>query len=139
MSRAAAAADLARLFVQMDDADSALALRAKNQAAKLLASAQLNFKAIAEQVEQRRLVLPPDIVAAIKRIDLPGEGDAAFIGRRKMLARAKLGFHHIAEALEHGGVNPAEHAATEAELARLRAEYHQQQRTIAGLRIMLCA
>jgi hypothetical protein len=86
----AAAAELDRLFVHMDDADSAGARRAKDQAATLVASAQLNFKPIGEQNERRRrLLLPPDIIAALKRIYLPGDEDAAFLGSHKMLFRTK--------------------------------------------------
>lgn len=128
---------LARLFVRMDSADGAVALAAKNDAARLLTTAQLSFSAIAEQLEQRRLLMPPDIVAAIKRIDLPGEGDAAFVGARKLLTRAKLSFQHIAAALEHASVSPAEHAALAQEFAALRNTYLRQQGTIAGLKFML--
>lgn len=128
---------LARLFIRMDGADCDAALAAKNDAARLLTAAQLNFKAIAEQIEQRRLLLPPDIIAAIKRMDLPGEGDAAFVGTRKLLTRAKLSFQYIAEALEHASVSPAEHAALARELAALRNIYLRQQSTIAGLKLML--
>jgi len=90
---------LACLFVRMDGLDSSAALAAKNDAARLLTAAQLSFTAIAGQLEERRLLMPPDIIAAIKRIDLPGEGDAAFVGARKLLARAKLGFQDIASIL----------------------------------------
>jgi len=81
--------------------------------------------------------MPPDLIAAIKRIDLPGEGDAAFVGTRKLLARAKLGFQDIAQALEHASVSPAEHAALAREFAALRNVYLRQQGTIAGLRLTL--
>jgi len=128
---------LACLFVRMDGLDSSAALAAKNDAARLLTAAQLSFTAIAEQLEQRRLLMPPDLIAAIKRIDLPGEGDAAFVGTRKLLARAKLGFQDIAQALEHASVSPAEHAALAREFAALRNVYLRQQGTIAGLRLML--
>jgi hypothetical protein len=128
---------LARLFVQMDGADVAAALAAKNDAARLLTAAELSFSAIAEQLEQRRLLMPPDIVAAIKRMDLPGEGDAAFVGARKLLVRVKLGFQHIAEALDHASVSPAEHAALAQEFAALRNTYLRQQSTIAGLKFII--
>ncbi|HLN07391.1 MAG TPA: hypothetical protein VK281_00260 [Xanthobacteraceae bacterium] len=128
---------LACLFVRMDGLDSSAAVAAKNDAARLLTAAQLSFTAIAEQLEQRRLLMPPDIIAAIKRIDLPGEGDAAFVGTRKLLARAKLSFQDIAQALEHASVSPAEHAALARELAALRNVYVRQQVTIARLKLML--
>jgi hypothetical protein len=88
-------------------------------------------------LEERRLLMPPDIIAAIKRIDLPGEGDAAFVGARKLLARAKLGFQDIAQALEHASVSPAEHAALAREFVALRNIYLRQQGAIAGLKLML--
>ena len=73
------AAELASLLTRMDEANEAAALRAKNQAAEILTEAGLNISALAAQIEERQLLMPPDIVAAIKRKDLPGEGDAAFI------------------------------------------------------------
>ena len=85
--------------------------------------------------------MPPDIVAAIKRMDLPGEGDAAFIGARKLLQRAKLGFGRIAEALDNTGVSPAEHSSLEEEFTKLQHAYWaerdkniRQQGTIIGLK-----
>jgi hypothetical protein len=137
MSKGDKAAYLARLFVQMDAPGDNEALAAKQQVASLLTGAELSFGKIGEQIEQRRLLLSPDIVAAIKRIDLKGEGDAAFIGTRKMLSRAKLSFQHIAEALDASGVHPAEYAALERELRQLRVVHVRQQIEIAGLKIML--
>jgi hypothetical protein len=137
MSQGDKAAYLDRLFVQMDAPGDNEALAAKQRVASLLTGAELSFGKIGEQIEQRRLLLSPDIVAAIKRIDLKGEGDAAFIGTRKMLARAKLSFQHIAEALDASSVHPAEYAALERELCQLRAVYVRQQIEIAGLKILL--
>jgi len=121
----------------MDGGDGDAALAAKKEVARLLADAQLSFAAIAEQLEQRRLLMPPDIIAALKRIDLPGEGDAAFVGARKLLSRAKLSFQDIAQALEHRGVSSAEHAALAQEFAVLRNVHLRQQGTIAGLKLRL--
>jgi hypothetical protein len=137
MSQDDKAAYLARLFVKMDAPGDNEALAAKQQVASLLTGAELSFGKIGEQIEQRRLLLSPDIVAAIKRIDLIGEGDAAFIGTRKMLARAKLSFQHIAEALDASSVHPTEYAALERELRQLRAMQVHQQIEIAGLKILL--
>ena len=135
------AAELASLLTRMDEANEAAALRAKNQAAEILAEADLSFSALATQIEERQLLMPPDIVAAIKRMDLPGEGDAAFIGARKLLQRAKLGFGRIAEALDNTGVSPAEHSSLEEEFTKLQHAYWaerdkniRQQGTIIGLK-----
>jgi hypothetical protein len=129
-------AGLAALFVRMDSTDESAALTAKNEAARLLAAARMSFSAIAEQLEQRRLLIPPDLVAAIKRMDLPGEGDAAFYGTRKLLGRAKLSFEHIARALAAASVSAAERDALAQELAALREAYERQQGIIAGLKPM---
>jgi hypothetical protein len=137
MSATASTADFAQCLVLMDDQDARKALVAKNEAAAILAAAQLNFSAVADQIEQRRLLLPANIVAAIKRMDLPHEGDAAFRGACRLLAHAKLGFRHIAEALDNAAVSHAEHQAVTAELAHLTSLYQAERRKVLQLKIAL--
>ena len=101
-------ASLKMAMVQMDAEDAAVAEAAKDRAAKILSDAGLNFSKLAEQIEQRRLLLRPRIVTSIKRMDQPEMlGDAAFRDAVASLRREGQSFRQIAEALElNGGTAP---------------------------------
>jgi hypothetical protein len=130
------AADLTLLFKRMDAEDGTAALRAKHQAGQLLADARLNWTALGEQIEQRKLLLAPSLIAAIKRIDQPGnEGDIAFSGARNMLTRSKQSFQHIAEALDCSGVSPEEYAELQKQCRWLRVSNARLQAELGLMRL----
>jgi hypothetical protein len=94
-------ASLKRAMEQMDAEDVAVAKAAKDRAAQILRDAGLNFSKIAELMEQRRLLVPPKIVAGIKRMDQPDmPGDTAFRDTASALRSEGQSFRQIAEAVE---------------------------------------
>ena len=94
-------ASLKRAMEQMDAEDVAVANAAKDRAAQILRDAGLNFSKMAELMEQRRLLVPPKIVAGIKRMDQPDMlGDTAFRDTGSSLRSEGQSFRQIAEAVE---------------------------------------
>ena len=94
-------ASLKRAMEQMDAEDVAVAGAAKDRAAQILRDAGLNFSKMAELMEQRRLLVPPKIVAGIKRMDQPDMlGDTAFRDTGSSLRSEGQSFRQIAEAIE---------------------------------------
>jgi hypothetical protein len=105
---------LKRTMQQMDAEDPTVAQAAKDHAAQILGDAKLNFAKMAELIEQRRLLLPPAILARIKKMDQPGMlGDGAFQDTASALRREGQSFLQIAEAIEASGT-PAPAARYEA-------------------------
>jgi hypothetical protein len=92
---------LKRTMQEMDAEDQAVAQAAKDRAAQILGEARLNFAKMAELIEQRRLLLPPAMLARIRKMDQPGMlGDGAFQDTGAALRREGMSFLQIAEAIE---------------------------------------
>lgn len=106
-------ASLKRAMVQMDAEDPAVAEAAKDRAAKLLSDEGLNFSKLAALIEQRRLLLRPNILTNLKRMDQPEiVSDPAFRAAAAALRREGQSFRQIAEALELNGGTAARYEDT---------------------------
>ena len=105
-----AAAELRRLFIGMDAGDEASAVRAMYEAAALLCRHGLSFRQMVQQIEERGLLLPPKVGAAIQLMDSTtlAEATSAFAGARRLMKGCGLTFEHIITALEHGPTETGE-------------------------------
>ena len=94
---------LQNLFAGMDAGDEAGALCAMNEAAIFLRQHDLSFRQIVQQIEQRGLLLPSKVGAAIQLMDSTtlSEAEGALAGARRLMRSCGLTFERIIEALEH--------------------------------------
>ena len=97
------ATELQNLFAGMDAGDEAGALCAMNEAAAFLRQHDLSFRQIVQQIEQRGLLLPSKVGAAIQLMDSTtlSEAEGALAGARRLMRSCGLTFERIIEALEH--------------------------------------
>jgi hypothetical protein len=96
------ATELQNLFAGMDAGDEAGALCAMNEAAAFLRQHDLSFRQIVQQIEQRGLLLPSKVGAAIQLMDSTtlSEAEGALAGARRLMRSCGLTFERIIEALE---------------------------------------
>jgi hypothetical protein len=101
------ATELRDLFAAMDGAEETAARDAMAEAAVLLSEHELSFRHIVQEIDDRGLLLPTKVAAAIKLMDSTtmSEAASAFSGARRLMRACGLTFSGIIQALDREPVN----------------------------------
>jgi len=96
-------AELRRSFAAMDAGDEAGAVRAMKAASAYLRQRDVSFRQLVQRIEERGLLLPSKIGAAIQLMDSTtlSEAESALAGARRLMKGCGLTFERIVAALEH--------------------------------------
>ena len=136
------ATELRDLFAAMDGAEETAARDAMAEAATLLNEHDLSFRHIVQEIDDRGLLLPTKVAAAIKLMDSTtmSEATSAFSGARRLMRACGLTFSSIIEALDREPVKTEDiqrlTLAYKLEMRRsreLQAEIHQLRANAAAV------